>query len=84
MPVDLGIPLRNLTLNWVGYVGRPQDDVEACNSVSVRLVTALDAFEVDIAFPVLLAYVSTPWTCLAGVVGVDFSEGYALPFSHMF
>ena len=84
VPVDLGIPLRNLTLSWVGYVGRPQGDVEACNSIPICFIATLDTFDVDVAFPVLFTYISTPWTCLACVAGPDLSESYALPFSRIF
>jgi len=83
VPADWGIPKRKLTLSWVGYKGRPLGDVEACNTVSIGFVSALDAFEVAVALPVLLADMSTPWTGLRGVAGLDFSDSYAFSLSYM-
>jgi hypothetical protein len=83
MPTDWGIPLRNLTF-MVGYFSRPQSDIEARSTVSISLVATFNTFEADVASPVLPAYMPTGWAGLACVVGLDFFDEYALPFSHAF
>lgn len=85
---DGGVPLRSLAPR-IGFGdsyfwSRPESDVEACHTVSVRLVSAFDAFEVGVALPIILAYVSTLGAGLAGVVRLDFLDEYALPFSYVF
>jgi len=39
VPADGGVPHRNLTLNWVGYSGRPMGDVEACHSIPIGFIS---------------------------------------------
>jgi len=58
-------------------------DVPACGSVPIRLIAASYTSEVDIAYPVLSAYMPAPWTSLRRVVRLNLSNDYALSFSYM-
>jgi hypothetical protein len=86
VPADGGIPLRNLSPRITfgdSYFGtRPESDVEARNSISVRFVTAIDASEDAVAFPIFLAHMPTAWARLRSVVGLYLPNGYAFPFSY--
>ena len=62
---------------------RPLGDVKACNAIPIRLVAAFCASEVDIAYPVLSAYMPASWTSLRRVVRLNLSNDYALSFSYM-
>jgi len=86
VPADGGTPLRNLApeiaFGDAYFRSRPEGDVEACNSVSIRFITTSDAFEVDIASPVLLTDMPTPWAGLACVTGGNLFHEYSLSFSY--
>ncbi len=83
VPVDEGIPQRSLTLSWVGYVGRPLSDVEARSPITVSLISAFDASEDAVAFPIRFAGIPALRAGLAGVVRFDFLDGYAFPLGHV-
>jgi len=87
-PADGGSSLRRLApgiaFGDAYFWSRPEGEVEACNSVSIRFVTAFDTFEVAVAFPIFLSDVPTPWACLACVAGLDFLDEYTFSFSHAF
>jgi len=64
VPADGDISLRILApeimLGDTWFWSRPEGDVEACNSISVRFISTFDVFEVDTAFPVFFTNVSAP------------------------
>ena len=86
-PIDGGAPLRNLspkiTFGDSYLEARPESDVEARHSVSIRLIATSNAFEVAVASPVPFAGVSAPRACLRGVVWLDFLDGYAFSLSRV-
>ena len=88
VPADCGISLRNLApeiaFGDAYFWSRPEGDVEACNSISVRLITASGTFEVYVALPVFFADVPTPWAGLACIVRFDFFNEYAFLFCYVF
>lgn len=67
-PTDGGVPLGNLaprmSFGDAHFWSRPEGEVKACRSVSVRLIAAPDASGVDVAYPVALADIPTPWADL--------------------
>jgi len=73
VPADGGTSLRNLApeigFGDAYFRSRPEGDVEAGYAIPIRFVAASDAFEVDVASPILFAYVPTPWAGLARVAG---------------
>jgi len=83
VPVDWGIPERKLDMGVAEKLVRPLGDVPARGPVSVSLIATFYTSEVDIAFPVLFAYVSTPRTGLACIAGLNFDNHYSFPLSNM-
>gem|GEM_PF-4308800 len=86
VPADGCISLRILAQE-IGFgdayiLSGPEGDVEACNMVSVSLVAAFNAFEVDVASPVFSADMPAPWAGLAGVVGLGFFNRHTFSFSY--
>jgi len=88
VPADGGISLRKLApeiaFGDAYFWSRPEGEVKACNSVSVRFISTFDTFEVDVAFPVFSADMSAPWACLACVAGLDFFNEHTFSFSYTF
>jgi hypothetical protein len=86
VPAYRGTPLRKLAPKTVfrtaHFLSRPEGDVEASYTVPVRLVVALDAFEIVVVLPVFFAGVPTPWASLACETWSDLFNEYAFSYSH--
>jgi hypothetical protein len=78
-PADGGSHSRKiLTLHyWVGSLDRLPTDVDACDTVCVRLEAAAYTMEVSPVPPILAGDVSASWACLACVSGWNLNHRYS-------